>query len=224
MKTTKIDKMTIAEQAADLYIINPSFTVQQLTEQLKITAADFYQLFPNRRSVLQYYYEAQLLKTEEIISSISDFHSYTLSEKLSTLAFTLTDLLGEKKEFIKQTFNSLIANKSNTSFSTKLISITDSIFDDKGISMTSKLVLNQWTFRLIAQHYIWMIQFWLRDDSHNQEKTMALVDKWTVFVQEVMYSSVLDKGFDLAKFTFTQVGFFNICAGKCDSKEENKDE
>lgn len=216
--------MTIAEQAVDLYTTNSSFTVQQLTEHLKITTAHFYRLFPNRRSVLQYYYEAQLLKTEEIISSISDFHSYTLSEKLSTLAFTLTDLLGEKKEFIRQTFNSLIANKSTTPFSKKLNSITESIFDDKGISMASKLVLNQWTYRLIAQHYIWMIQYWLRDESHNQEKTMALVDKWTAFVQEVMYSSVLDKGFDLAKFTLTQAGFFNTCAGKCDSEEEKKDE
>jgi AcrR family transcriptional regulator len=224
MKTTKIDKNTIAEKAADLYITNSSFTVQQLTEVLEITTTDFYRLFPNRRSVLQYFYEAQLLKTEEIILSIGDFHSYTLSEKLSTVAFTLTDLLGEKREFTKQTFNSLIVNRSSTPFSKKLNFITESLFHDKGISMASKFVLNQWTYRLIAQHYIWMIQYWLGDNSHNQEKTMALVDKWTAFVQEVMYSSIIDKGFDLAKFTLTQAGFFNTCTDKNDSKEEKKDE
>jgi len=224
MKIKKIDKITIAEQAADLYISNSSFTVQQLTEYLKISTADFYRLFPNRRSVLQYYYEAQLIKTEEIISSIGDFNSYTLSEKLSTLAFTLTDLLQEKREFTEQTFNSLIANRSSTPFSKKLTSLSEELFNDKGISTASGFVLNQWTYRLVAQHYIWLIQYWLRDDSHNYEKTMALTDKWTAFVQEVMYSSILDKGFDLAKFSLTQAGFFKTCTVNCDPREEKNDE
>lgn len=201
-------KSKIAEKAAELYTDNPDFSLKFLAESLNMKPSDLYKLFPNKKKVLQFYYTAQFYKYLEITSGIENFQNYTLAEKMSNLAYTLTDLLLEQREFAGQTFNKLICRYlDKTEFETKLEEEIRTYFmNDSGISTSASFILQPWFFNLIGKHYLWLVNYWLADESKGFENTMALTDKWTSFVQEMLYSSILDKGFDLAKFTFMQSG------------------
>lgn len=208
MKKDIRKKVNVAEKAADLYIDNPDFTLKFLAETLNLEPTEIYKLFPNKKNILQFYYPAQLYKYREITSKIDNFQNYTLAEKLSNLAYTLTDLLLEKREFVQLTFEKYISNCINeTGFEKQLETEIRTFFTkDSAISTTASFLLRPWFFKLIRKHYLWLIDYWLKDESKGYENTMALTDKWTSFIQEMFYSSVIDKGFDLAKFAYIQSG------------------
>ncbi len=201
-------KIKIAERAADLYIEQPDFTLKYLSGQMKIKPAEMYTLFPNRRNVLQFVYAAQLYKYRGIRKDIENFASYSLAEKLSNLAYTLTDLLLEHREFTDRTFDPLIRNCfQTTDFEKQLEEEIAGFFKhNSSISTSASFLLQPLFFRLIRNHYLWLIRYWLNDESPGFENTMALTDKWTNFIQEILYNKTLDKGFDLAKFIAMQSG------------------
>jgi len=201
-------KIETAEAAADLYLENPGFTLKSLADKLNMNTPEMYRLFPNRKTILQFYYTAQIFKYKEITHQIEGFKEYALGEKLSNLALTLTDLFLEKREFVEHTFPDVIDNKfANTEFDQMLEQeIEMFIKNDPGISASASIFMNSFFFKIIRMHYKWMINYWLNDQSRGFENTMALTDKWTSFIQEILYSSVIDKGFDLAKFAFIQSG------------------
>lgn len=208
MKQQIKKKIKAAEEAADFYIENPGFTLKSLAEKLKMKPAEIYELFPNRKTVLQFYYTAQIYKYREITKQIEGFSEYTLAEKLSNLALTLTDLFLEKREFVDHTFHDLIGNSyANTEFERMLEQeIKTFINNDHGISSSASVFMKPFFFKIIRMHYNWLISYWLNDQSRGFEHTMALTDKWASFIQEVLYSSIIDKGFDLAKFAYIQSG------------------
>lgn len=201
-------KIDAAEEAADLYLEDPNFTLKSLAEKLQMKPAEMYGLFPNRRAILQFYYAAQIYKYRGITSQIEGFKEYTIAEKLSNLALTLTDLFLEHREFVEYTFHNLIANYyTNTAFDRMLEQeIKTYLENDPGISASASVFMKPFFFKLISMHYKWLIRYWLNDQSTGFENTMALTDKWTSFIQELLYLSIIDKGFDLAKFAFLQSG------------------
>lgn len=204
-KKTK-QKIRIAEKAAEFYPEDPSFTFKTLADELKMDVSDLYRIFPNRRTLFHYFYVAQLYKYRENLKEIEDYESYTLSEKLSNLALTLTDLMLEHREFVEQTFGSFVCRQINRNeFGCEMEKqIRSFMVGDSRISSSASIFLNSWIFKTIRIQYEWLILYWLKDESEGFENTLALTDKWTTFLEEVLYSHVLDKGFDLAKFFFQQ--------------------
>ncbi len=201
-------KIKIAEKAAGLYLDNPEFTMKQLAGTMKVKPADLYGMFPSRKVLLRFYYTAQFHKYKEVAGQIEGFHEYTLAEKLGNLAYTLTDLMLEHREFVERTFDQLIGQFYTKTDFEKLLEEEIRTFhiNDAKISATASILIRPWYFRIIRQHYLWLIGYWLKDESPGFENSMSLTDKWTGFLQEMLYSSIVDKGFDLAKFVFMQSG------------------
>jgi AcrR family transcriptional regulator len=198
----------IARNAARLYVDKPEFTMKELASKSGISVSDLYQLFPNRNSILVYYYTAKIYEADEIIQNIEGYQEYTLAEKLSILAYTLTDLLQEDREYVEQTFQELICTGyQKTDFEKQVEQrLKHTISNDHRISSTASFFMNPFVYTIIQKHYIWMIQYWLNDGSAGFEDTMALIDKWTALLQELLYNSLIDKSLDLTKFLFVQSG------------------
>lgn len=199
-KTEK--KIQIADAAAERYLENSKFSIKSLATKLEIPASEIYDLFPNRRSILEFYYEGALIKCYEITSAIDGYKSFSLSEKLSNLALTLIDIFQENREFVAKTYKPIIAcSNRRTAFEVKLKDQIHQIFkNDTNQSKLSSFLHRDYANTLILYHFHGLIRFWMCDESEHYQKTMELVDKWTSFAEEIAYSSILDKGFELAKF------------------------
>jgi AcrR family transcriptional regulator len=197
-------RIKIAEAAAARYPENRRFTIQALAADLKMKPETIYSLFPNRSSILRYFYTSRMVLYREQISGIEGYETFTLSEKLSNLFLTLLDLFGDHREFVLLTYKEFVAcSLRKTGFEEELKKELELIFSaDTRISSSSKPFLNRFAWHSVWLQFHGLIAFWNQDESRNTENSMALVDKWSSLCEEVFYSKVLDKGFDLARFLF----------------------
>lgn len=199
-------KLEISAVGADLYVEQDGkFAINEIAEVLKMNVADIFDYFPNKSAILEFYYTSLVIRYQLMVAEIEDFETYTLSEKLSNFMYASLDLLNEKPEFVEMTFSSMIRRSYiKTPFEKETESVITAFFErDANISTSSSLFLNRLFYQLILQKYLYIISYWIKDESDNKEQTMEFIDKLTALIQEVMYNRVADRTFELVKFLFT---------------------
>lgn len=203
-------KIKTSEKAAQLYLKNERFKIQQLAEELDTEPVKIFESFPNRNAILDFFYESRVLLLDDVTRKIEGFHTFTLSEKLSTLILTILDLFQEHREFVIETYQPRVACSSydRTRFKTAVKERVSEIFKtDSRISTFSGMAFQSLFISLFTFHFHAIVRVWMNDKSNSLGTTMALVEKWTSLVQEIFYSAIIDKGFDFVKFIFTSSGF-----------------
>jgi len=209
MNTEKLNlKIELTEAAIDLYI-EDKFTISNLTSKTGKTASEIYSLFPNKNAILKFYYPSLIVRYQAMISEIDDFDSYSISEKLSNFAFTLFDMMDERREFVEDTFDKYVWTCSSKSEFQKLIKslFKDFFTSDGKIATSAGFFMGDLFYSSLKIQFLSLIKFWLDDNSEGRERTFALTDKITGFIEELVYSKIVDKGFDLAKYSMSAFGF-----------------
>lgn len=199
-------KYQIADIATDLYVSGDGhFTLKAVAEELDLTVAEIFNYFPNKKAILLFFYASFVIRYELMTDEIEGFKGYTLSEKISNFAFASFDMLKEKQAFVDRTFEKLIINSyGKTSFEKEVERLFRKLLQsDPRLADSSILVLNSYYYSCLRQLYLRVVQFWLNDESEEKELTMELTDKLTTLMQELMYNRILDKGFDLGKFIYS---------------------
>ncbi|MAO63374.1 MAG: hypothetical protein CL666_00080 [Balneola sp.] len=201
-------KIELTETAIDLYI-EDKFSIPNLTKETGKTASEIYTLFPNKNSILKFYYPSLVIRYRAMISEIEDFESYSISEKLSNFAFTLFDMMSERREFVEDTFEKYEWNCSSKSdFQQEIKDLFKEFFTTDGnIATSAGFFIGDLFYASLKTQFLFLIKFWLEDESEEQERTFALTDKITGFIEELVYSKIADKGFDLAKYSLSAFGF-----------------
>lgn len=198
-------KIQIAEAAARLYVKNNgSFTMHDIARATDLTVSEVLRLFADKESIVYFYYHSLLIRYRMMIGEIEGFAEFTLSEKLSNFAYTSFDMLEEHEAFVEQTFRAYILHSCRTSdFEEEIESLFRDFFEhDPGKAASTDLFINDCSMRLIRRKYLHLLDFWLRDDSEGKEVTLELTDKVTGLIEEALYTSVIDRSFDLAKFLY----------------------
>jgi AcrR family transcriptional regulator len=209
MTTEEInDKIELCEIAIDHVINDGKFTIAQLAKASGKTASEIYSLFPNKNAILQYYYPSLVIRYSAMIDKIEDFESYTISEKLSNFIFTSFDMMEDRREFVEDTFEKMVfKRRCDSQFHQEVTQLFKHFFTTDGrIAISAGFVMKDYFYEFIAREYLDIVKFWLNDDSDGKERSFALTDKLTGFVEEVVYNKVLDKGFDLAKYLISHAG------------------
>jgi len=209
MNTEKLNlKIELTEAAIDLYI-EDKFTIPNLASKTGKTASEIYSLFPNKNAILKFYYPSLIVRYQAMISEIDDFDSYSISEKLSNFAFTLFDMMDERREFVEDTFDKYVWTCSSKSEFQKLIKslFKDFFTSDGKIATSAGFFIGDLFYSSLKTQFLFLIKFWLDDNSEGRERTFALTDKITGFIEELVYSKIVDKGFDLAKYSMSAFGF-----------------
>lgn len=199
-------KLEITGVAVDLYVEQDGeFTLNQISKELELSVADIFDYFPNKQAILEFYYTSLVIRYKLMLEDIEDFETYSLSEKLSNFIYASFDMMAEKQAFVEVTFNKMIRySYARTEYSERVESTIESFFrEDPGISTSSSLIMNDLFFKLMRRKYLYLVSYWIGDDSEDKERSMELTDKLTVFIQEVMYNSIADKGFDLLRFLYS---------------------
>lgn len=196
-------KRKISEAATKRYLNNRYFSIASLAESIGIKESEIHTQFKTRSSILHYYYTSRVLLYREQSLLIDGYNNYSLSEKLSNLFLTLIDLMNEEKEFVQKTYSDIVLKKEcgKNSFRKELTNELNHIFSkDQRISAACRPLLNKYLFQTMYLQVHGLIWFWISDKSLNHENTLALVDKWCALTEEICYSRITDKSFDLLKF------------------------
>lgn len=209
MNTEELNtKIELTEAAIDLYV-KDKFSIPNLTKETGKSASEIYSLFPNKNSILKFYYPSLVIRYRAMISEIDDFESYSISEKLSNFAFTLFDMMNERREFVEDTFEKYEWNcTSKSEFQQEIKALFEDFFTSDGnIATSAGFFIGDLFYASLKTQFIYLIKFWMEDDSEGRERTFALTDKITGFIEELVYSKIVDKGFDLAKYSLSAFGF-----------------
>lgn len=195
-------KRNIAEQAAMRYVENRRFTLQSLAADMNMESRELFNLFPNRSSILDYYYDSRFELYQEQLSAISSYAEYSLGEKLNTLILSLLDQFMEQREFVLISYRErVLSPASRCQFKECFIREMKRIFNsDPRLCSGSSLLLNALFYEALFQTFNGILWFWSSDRSDHYENSMALVDKWSAFVEELFYTKISEKGLDLGKF------------------------
>lgn len=197
------DRMAIIQEAATLYLEDDaSYTVANLAKRLEVEPADIYAYYPNKYSILDGYYTLLIDRYRNMVEEIDNFDQYDLAEKISNFIYASFDMMTENRVFVEETFEQRVLNATTEHpFQAEIKTLFKEFFaKDSKIAGSSQLLMQDIFYDFLARQYFHLVTFWLKDESPDEEKTMAYADKLTSFLQEVMYTSVLDKGLDLLKF------------------------
>ncbi|MCR9133930.1 MAG: TetR family transcriptional regulator C-terminal domain-containing protein [bacterium] len=197
-------KIEITWAAVDIYQEKGRVSIPDLVQTTKLSATEIYELFPNKKAILAYFYPALVMQYWAMIEEIEDFENYSISEKFSNFIYTMFDLMAEREHFVKDTFDKLVFRKGSSSdFHEETTTLfKEFLTTDGNIAVSAGFFMGDTYYKILASQYLFLIKYWLNDPSDNKERTLALSDKLASLFEEIVYNKSLDKGFDLIKFIF----------------------
>ena len=201
-------KIEITWKAVELFEKNGKFSIPDLVDATRMTATEIYSHFPNNKAILSFYYPALVYQYWAMIEEIEDFEDYSASEKFSNFIYTLFDMMSENSSFIDNTFNKYVFHKGSSSEFHKEVKalFKDFLTTDGKIAVSAGFFMKDYFYSLLASQYLFLVNFWKKDESESKERTLALSDKLTSLFEESIYNKTLDKSFDLAKYIFGSIG------------------
>jgi AcrR family transcriptional regulator len=205
LKRFKI-KLSIADAAARLYVEqNGSFSLHQVARETDLNVGAIFEFFDDQQEIIYFYYASLVKRYRLMIEEIEGFEGFTLSEKLSNFAYASFDMMAERETFVKQTFKHyILCSCKQTAYEEQIEHLLKEFFEnDPGRSASSDMMINQCSLRLVRKKYLHLVRFWLNDNSEGKQMSMELTDKVTGLIEEALYTSVVDRSFDLAKFLFS---------------------
>lgn len=212
MNTDDINKkIEIAFTAAHLYEENNKFSIPDLIEATEMSASDIFELFPSKKAIREYYFTSLIYQYWAMISEIDGFEEYRVSEKFSNFIYTQFDMMGEHPSFVADYYNKTVIYKGSSSEFHKEVKelFRDFMNTDSEIAVSAAFLMKDLFYSLLTTQYLHLVKFWISDESDGKERTLALVDKLTSLLEEVVYNKTVDKSFDLIKYLFGPAGIGN---------------
>ena len=196
------DKIDIALKAVELYEKKGKLNIPDLIDSTGFTASEIYTYFANKKAILAFYYEALVYKYQVMIEEIDGFEDYSISEKFSNFIYTMFDMLSESPVFVNDTYEKyILRNGFCSGFQTIVTNaFKDFLTSDGEIAVSAGLLMKDCFYSLLATQYLFLIRFWLKDESPEKQSSLALTDKLTSLFQEAVYNKTIDKSFDLVKY------------------------
>lgn len=205
-------KKRIIEAAVDLYLNDPDrFTVDDVVAAAESTKDEFYEHFDRFADVLPAFYVLCLAEYRRARTAIDGYESFTLEERLATFIFVMFDFLEEQQAFVARTFEEYIVKDCGTSrFRKEVKALFRELLDTDDVPTANRFFTNQSLLHaFLTSQYLFLVSYWINDESPQCEKTVALTDKLVAFFAELATFRGIERGVDLAKY-LVNVGLINI--------------
>lgn len=195
-------KIDITWAAVDLYIEQGRVSIPDLVKATNSSASEIYELFPNKKAILSYFYPALVYQYWAMIEEIEGFSEFSISEKFSNFVYTSFDMMHDKLSFVEKTFGEHAFSLSGDSEFGKEVKalFKDFLTNDANIAVSAAFFMNDLFYQALTGQYMLMVKYWLKDSSDNKERSLALADKLSALFEEIVYNKSVDNTFDLAKF------------------------
>ncbi|MCB0488826.1 MAG: TetR family transcriptional regulator C-terminal domain-containing protein [Cyclobacteriaceae bacterium] len=185
-------------------------SVFKLCQYLGIDEAEFYKYFSSLKGLKKEIWTGFFNKTVERLTADANFESFTVREKLLAFYFTFIEELVKYRDFITMELKGWkipsAPPKSLNRFKAEFENwIKDLLAQGKENDEISKRpYLDRGYPALIWFHLFFVLQFWVRDDSKEFERTDMAIEKSVNLAFEVIGHGILDHTLDFGKFLYQQ--------------------
>lgn len=209
-KTTTNWKNEILDRYKKYILLNgedPN-SIFQFTEGLGIEEQVFYNYFSSFSAINKHVWLQYFEQTSQALSSDKNYQNYSAREKMLAFYFTLIEALKRDRSYVSYTFSSIKKPQLTPNFLqdfkgqfheyVRLI-IGEGLETEE---IVKRPVIGDRYFEGIWLQLLFVINFWLKDDSKNFENTDAAIEKSVNLSFELMGKGPLDNMIDFAKFLF----------------------
>jgi len=183
-------------------------SIYKFTKDLKVKEADFYDHFNSFKALQKHIWSDFLKKTIDDLHAEEAFAEYSSREKLLALYFTLIEVLKEKRSYVMMDLQKMRKGDLNPvfleDFKKRFYEFVDEIVvqgKDTDEIVDRPVIGNHYSDGLWIQT-LFILQFWVNDDSKGFEKTDAAIEKAVNLAYDLMGKSPLDSMVDFGKFIF----------------------
>ena len=176
----------------------------------KITETDFYNHFGSLEGLKKAIWVDFYTHVETLLYKNEEYVNYSSREKLLTFYFTFFEMLSANRSYVlwashdsKNKLESLKQlvdlRKKITSFGKNLV---DNDNEDKKLKITKKPVAI--VSEAVWIQFLFLMKFWMNDDSAGFEKTDVAIEKSVNTVFDVLDNTPLESIIDLGKFLWKE--------------------
>lgn len=183
-------------------------SVFQFTKELKVAEDEFYKHYGSFDSVKKHIWKDYVTNTIHVLHADKAYTDYSVREKLLSFYYTLMEVLKKDRSYVLVSLKEL----KKTDLAPKFLSAFKSEFKEYIDGLVAEGLESEEIVKrpLITDRYydgLWLqlmfvINFWLKDDSANFEKTDAAIEKSVNLSFELMGKGPLDMMVDFAKFLY----------------------
>jgi Tetracyclin repressor-like, C-terminal domain len=220
METAKKSKKKAARSSADVVISAYRKTV--LTEGKRpasvfkfcvdnnLTEDEFYQFFGSFEAVEKAIWTNYAVSTLERLRSDKNYAAFSIREKMLTFYFSVTEAFKHDRSFVlfqlKEWRTPGLPPSFIRGFKTQFDAWINQLLNEGKVNgeVARRPVLEKGYDGLFWVHFMFILQFWAKDDSANFEKTDEAIEKSVNLAFDVISKGILDNAIDFGKFLFQQ--------------------
>ena len=216
-KATLVDKQTIISRYMDYVLEHETYpkSVYKFCKEIKIKEEEFYKFFGSIEKLKTSIWSEFYNNATGVMYANKEYDSYSNREKMLTFFYTFFELLTMNRSFVlfdlkenTEGFKNLQKlgdlRKDVRSFATKLIEEEN---QDKQLRIMKRPVF------LFAEgawiQTVFLLKFWLDDDSAEFEKTDMAIEKSVNTIFDVFDNTPLESVMDFGKFLWKENSFWN---------------
>ncbi len=133
--------------------------------------------------------------------AVPDFERYTVGEKLLNFFLTSMDIMRDHEHLVRSTYHPFILDRfTSTRFEQSVADLFREFTEQDGrIALSNQMLLFSPVYTWWSREYLHMTGYWL-NHTGSEQQVMALAEKTTSLLNEILYNGVFDKTLDLGKY------------------------
>ena len=169
---------------------------------------EFYQFFGSFEGLERSIWKGYIDQTRRRMENDQDYQGFTSREKILTFYFSLAELLKSDRSFavhqLKSWKNPSTVPAFLKGFKESFKEWINSVLNDGKTSgeIAKRPYLDQRYDMIFWMHFVFILQFWVHDESPGFEKTDAAIEKSVNLAFDLIGKGVLDSALDFGKFLY----------------------
>ena len=211
-KAKKPDDMRSKVMAAyvDYYLTHGErpASVYAFCKQNKWSENDFYNMFSSFDAIEGQVWGDLIIKTVATIQKNEAYPDYSVNEKLLAFYYTLIEVMKQNRSFILATHSNREKHEIKPRFLKEVRKEFKAYINDlikEGLEneeLKKRPYLSDKYDEALWIQFLFVLHFWIKDDSKEFEQTDAAIEKAVKLSSELMREGPLDSFIDMAKFIF----------------------
>lgn len=183
----------------------PPASIRRFAKDLGATEKDFYAHFTSFDALEGELWKAMITDTVATLEADPDYAAYPAQQKLAAFYYTFLEGALDQRSFLLLRFPGmqLVAcpgylKKFQSAFLDYIKPVLQQAQDHEEIPKRGRL--NETYPNLVYAQLLFIIDFWLKDESEQFQRTDALVEKSIRLGFDLIGAQVVDSAFDLVRF------------------------
>lgn len=183
-------------------------TVYQFTKKLGMKEEEFYLHYNSFIALEKQIWKSYFFETVERIEGEEIYNQYSVREKLLAFYFTLIEVLKSNRSFVTYTLKKVRRSDLNPqilrSFKEQFMYFINELLNEgkETDEIINRPFISDRYHEAIWLQFLFVLNFWLHDDSNQFEKTDAAIEKAVHLSFDLMGKGPLDTMVDFVKFIY----------------------